>query len=100
MKIICAIEKIVVPLHPISRQTKMAAETIASLAQLVEHSICNQAVVGSSPTRGSSSPTAIGSRRLRKRNKATDASALKTKTFCEVFALERKKGKEKVSSLN
>ena len=53
VKIICAIEKFVVPLHPISRQTKMAAETIASLAQLVEHSICNQAVVGSSPTRGS-----------------------------------------------
>ena len=47
------IEKFVVPLQTISRQTKMAAETIASLAQLVEHSICNQAVVGSSPTRGS-----------------------------------------------
>ena len=27
--------------------------SFASLAQLVEHSICNQAVVGSSPTRGS-----------------------------------------------
>lgn len=53
VKIICVNEKFVVPLHPISRQTKMAAETIASLAQLVEHSICNQAVVGSSPTRGS-----------------------------------------------
>ena len=54
MGIICKNEKFVVPLHPISRQTEMAAETIASLAQLVEHSICNQAVVGSSPTRGSS----------------------------------------------
>ena len=90
MKIICAIEKFVVPLHPISRQTKMAAETIASLAQLVEHSICNQAVVGSSPTRGSLPPQQSGRTDCTTRNKAIDASAFKTITFCVVFVLERR----------
>ena len=80
----------------------MAAETIASLAQLVEHSICNQAVVGSSPTRGSLSPQQSGRTDCATRNKAIDASAFKTKTFCEVFVLEKKSGKEmeKGSSLN
>ena len=90
VKIICAIEKFVVPLHPISRQTKMATETIASLAQLVEHSICNQAVVGSSPTRGSLPPQQSGRTDCTTRNEAIDASAFKTKTFCVVFVLERR----------
>ena len=57
MENIWSIQKKAVPLHPLSEKkyipTGHRKRLIASLAQLVEHVICNLEVVGSSPTRGS-----------------------------------------------
>ena len=86
-------------MHPISRQTKMAAETIASLAQLVEHSICNQAVVGSSPTRGSRRVRKIALTDVALRHKSAQLPPLSEKQTLRWFTFREKKGtlREKVN---
>ena len=48
----------------------------AALAQLVEHLICNQGVVGSSPSAGTNLPNALWTREFRQFDRATDGDAL------------------------